>query len=326
MDHGPVSEALAEKIRLLRARIEAQAIPASKLDESLNFATWNIRDFGKTRRSKDGIHLIAEILYQFDLIALVEVRDDLSDLGQVMRLLGPYWKVVFSDFGMDRAGNKERVAFLFDKRMVAFTGLAAEADPPKKKINGVYTEQYNWWRSPYMASFAAGSFDFVVMASHIRWGSSVSERQEALKNLGDWIRKRTRNRNVLDRDWIIAGDFNIPKIGDPLYKALAGNHLVMPKQLEGVRYVNVAGAIRGGRSQKNYDQILHVKRVGRQTSNTAGVLDFASDNLMGRLFPNLDQKARTYQLSDHLPLWVQINTDLDDLRLDAAIQQNVSGQ
>ena len=39
------------------------------------------------------------------------------------------------------------------------------------------------------------------------------------------------------------------------------------------------------------------------------------------LFPDLDKQAFTFQLSDHLPLWIQINTDIDGFELDEIIQR-----
>ena len=35
------------------------------------------------------------------------------------------------------------------------------------------------------------------------------------------------------------------------------------------------------------------------------------------LFPRLTKQAMTYQLSDHLPLWVQINTNTEEHALRA---------
>ena len=71
MHHGDVSPDIAAGLLAIRKRIEAAKIPSSKLDESINVAIWNIREFGKKRRTKAAIHYIAEILGQFDLIALV---------------------------------------------------------------------------------------------------------------------------------------------------------------------------------------------------------------------------------------------------------------
>ena len=91
MRHGELSSELALGIQELRRRIDSADIPPSQLDDTLNLATWNIREFGRRPRHEFAIHYIAEILNQFDLIALTEVRSDLSDLLAVMDILGPYF-------------------------------------------------------------------------------------------------------------------------------------------------------------------------------------------------------------------------------------------
>jgi hypothetical protein len=143
MFHGQVSEAIAKGLLALQERIKDAKIPSSKVDETLNIATWNIREFGKKRRTEPAIHYIAEILGQFDLVGIVELRDDLTDLGRVLPILGPYWRAVYSDMIPDAGGNRERVAYLYDTRQVTFNGLAAEASPPRIK-KGPNT----WPRSP----------------------------------------------------------------------------------------------------------------------------------------------------------------------------------
>lgn len=127
MFHGKVSKEIAGGLLALEKRIAAGKIPSSKLDETLNMATWNIREFGKKARSEAAIHYIAEIFGQFDLIGVVELRDKLGDLGRVLKILGPYWWAVYSDMIPNPGGNRERVAYLYDKRVCTFNGLAAEA-------------------------------------------------------------------------------------------------------------------------------------------------------------------------------------------------------
>src|ERR1051325_11076050 len=161
MHHGDIPKSIAKGLLALQARIKAANVPPSKIDETLNIATWNIREFGKKPRSEAAIHYLAEILGQFDLIGVVELRDDLMDLGRVMKLLGPYWRAVYSDMIPDAGGNRERLAFLYDKRAVVFNGFAAEASPPRVKKGEEYLSDVSFWRSPYMASFRAGNFDFI---------------------------------------------------------------------------------------------------------------------------------------------------------------------
>ena len=122
MHHGEVSPEIAQGLLALKKRIDAAKIPSSKLDQTINVAVWNVREFGKVRRTPAAIHFIAEILGQFDLVSLVELRNDLTDLGRVLPILGPSWDVVYSDWNDDAGGNKERTAFLFDRRAVTFNG------------------------------------------------------------------------------------------------------------------------------------------------------------------------------------------------------------
>ena len=187
MFHGKVSKDIAKGLLALQKRIEVAKIPSSKLEETLNIATWNIREFGKKARSEATIHYIAEILGQFDLIGVVELRDDLTDLGRALKILGPYWRAVYSDMIPDPGGNREQVAYLYDKRAVVFNGLAAEANPPRTKKGTEYLADISWWRSPYLASFRSGDFDFVAFTTHVRWGDSDKACIAELDSLADWI-------------------------------------------------------------------------------------------------------------------------------------------
>ena len=130
MNHGNVSPEIAKGLKVLRSRIAKAKIPSSKLDETLNVATWNIREFGKKARSDAAIHYIAEIVGQFDLVSIAELRGDLHDLGKVLAILGPYWRAIYSDSLEDAGGNDERIGFIYDKRAVAFTGFAATCSSP----------------------------------------------------------------------------------------------------------------------------------------------------------------------------------------------------
>ncbi|MFX8110641.1 hypothetical protein ABTK99_20265, partial [Acinetobacter baumannii] len=62
---------------------------------------------------------------------------------------------------------------------------------------------------------------------------------------------------------------------------------------------------------KRYDQILQMPEYPESFTNAGGVLDFYRGDHTP-LFPRLTKQAMTYQLSDHLPLWVQINTNTEE--------------
>ena len=316
MDHGNITREIALGLRVLRRRIAKANIPSSVLDESINIATWNIREFGRRRRMEASIHFIAEILNQFDLIAVTEVRDNLADLARTLKVLGPYWRAVFSDYIADAGGNRERFAYVYDKRAVTFTGLAAEADSPRKKDKKTkeYLPAISWWRKPYIASFRAGSFDFILLAAHIRWGGKAKERIAPLTLMAEWVDRRRKERHAFDKDIIVMGDFNIPAKGDRLYQAVTGKGLRMPKALFGVHGSNLA-------RNKRYDQILHVPTLGDLFTDNGGVLDFYANSfkpLYRRV--NKTKKEFTYELSDHLPLWIQLDVNREEAKLDQIIR------
>jgi endonuclease/exonuclease/phosphatase family metal-dependent hydrolase len=307
MFHGQVSKAIADGLLELGRRIQAGGIPPSKLDETLNIATWNIREFGRRKRSDAAIHYIAEILGQFDLIGVVELRDNLEDLGHVLAILGPYWRTVYSDMIPDPGGNRERITYLYDQRAVAFGGFAATGTPPRKKKGTEYLPEKMWWRPPYAASFKAGNFDFVVIAVHVRWGNGKVKRMEELELLANWIDGKRREKFAVDRDLIVMGDFNIED--DAMLQAMTRHGLRIPVALVGKDLgSNLA-------RNKRYDQILHYSDAPNTFTGAGDVLDFYKGDHVP-LIRGITKQQFTYELSDHLPLWVQINTDIDEFRLE----------
>ena len=315
MEHGKVSKEIASGLLALQKRIAAAKIPPSKLDQMLNIASWNIREFGKVRRTEAAIHYVAEILGQFDVIGIVELRDDLTDLNRVLQILGPYWRVVYSDTIPDPGGNRERLAFIYDKRAAVFTGFAAEASPPRTKKGEEYLSEFSFWRSPYMASFKAGNFDFVLLTVHIRWGDSTEARRKEIEAVADWIEAKRLEKTKEDKDLIVMGDFNIGSRTDSLFKAVTKHGLQIPKALLGTHGTDLA---RG----KRYDQILHYPIYPDNFTNAGGELDFFIDAAhIAELFPGgMTKEKFTYQISDHLPLWLQINTDVDREQLEDIVR------
>ena len=314
---GTLPPHIARGLKVLRNRIdpEDERLPSSKLDETLNLATWNVREFGRRPREDASIHYIAEVLGKFDLIALIELRDDLGDLDRVLPILGPYWRVLYSDANADDPGNQERVAFLYDSRAVTPTGLAAEVDPFRAKgADGQWRSTMTYWRSPYMASFRAGDFDFILIGVHARWdakGGGDKSRIVELEALASWVDAKVKSKTCEDHDIILLGDFNTPKRTDKLYKALTGKGLRVPRSLEDAK-TNLS-------KTASYDQILHYSEFTNMYADKGGVVDFTGD--WRELYPASDFKGMKEtdfinQMSDHLPMWVQIDTDTDEERLE----------
>ena len=198
MNHGKLDKTSEKGIEELRRRIDKEKIPETILDKNIKIATWNIQKLAGNRK-QISTHYIAEIVSNFQIIAITELTENTKDLERIMKILGPYWKVIYSDVNMDNKGNGERIGFLYDGRIVEFTGLAAEADPIREynKDEKEWLPKLTWWRSPYLVSFKAGEFDFVMLAAHLRWGEKKDTkaqkeeaRRKALDKLADWIEDR----------------------------------------------------------------------------------------------------------------------------------------
>src|SRR5262249_51180324 len=157
-----------------------------------------------------------------------------------------------------------RVGIVFDRRAATFTGLASNAHGPREKVGNEYVGKVSFWRPPYLASFRAGNFDFVLLAAHVRWGGDDENvRLPELQLLADWVATREKERFTFDKDLIVLGDFNIPSVDSPLFKAITRRGLRIPEALLGTHGTNLA-------ADKRYDQILHLPKYTENFSNHGG--------------------------------------------------------
>jgi len=76
----------------------------------------------------------------------------------------------------------------------------------------------------------------------------------------------------------------------------------MPKALLGEHGSDLA-------QNKRYDQILCLPSEGRHFAGLGGTVDFYAGGI-AKLFPGewLGKREFTYEMRDHLPLWVQVRT------------------
>ena len=148
----------------------------------------------------------------------------------------------------DPGGNRERIAYVYDKRAVTFTGFAATATPPRTKKGSEYQPDRSWWRPPYAASFQAGNFDFVVIETHIRWGDSRKARLEEIGLFAEWVTAKRKEPTAVDKDILVMG---ASMSRTKRFKALTSYGLKLPEAL--------AGRDLGSNLERNkrYDQILH---------------------------------------------------------------------
>lgn len=116
---------------------QAELVECSTHVDSKNYvrlATWNIQAFdsaGYGFRSQESLSYIAEIISHFDLIALQEIKRDLTALNKLTKLLGPSWTYIATDVTEGSSGNRERMAFLYNRQKVSFRNVTGELTLPQ---------------------------------------------------------------------------------------------------------------------------------------------------------------------------------------------------
>src|SRR4051812_16175884 len=126
----PARRRAADRLLTLRqALAHGEGAPPARAFETLVLGTWNLREFDSATwdtRLPESYAYIAEVIDRFDLVAVQEVRADLKALEALRFRLGKHWNYLVSDVTEGRAGNQERLAFLYDTRKVTFLGVAGE--------------------------------------------------------------------------------------------------------------------------------------------------------------------------------------------------------
>jgi endonuclease/exonuclease/phosphatase family metal-dependent hydrolase len=334
---SPAKRRAAAGLLSLRRRLRKE-IPPRTVEETLLLATWNIREFGRNKmfgpRLDESIQYIAEIINHFDLVAVQEVKDNLGDLKKLIKVLGDWWEYIVTDVVAGSAGNTERIAYLYDTRKVRFDHVAGEVTLPEEK--GKY---WQLARTPFICTFRTGWRRFALVSVHIYYGESKPLDERRLKEieklsafLADKNTRRQKDDNGEPESIILLGDFNIFDTKDKTFQALENNDFTVP----------IVGKTNLG-DDKYFDQIafhdprnllwpkkrdLPIKNVPRTgvfrflecvfrdkdlESYDADMLETCPDK-----YPKNENKEkfyrnwRTFQMSDHCPLWVELRIDFSD--------------
>ncbi len=291
-------------------------VPGKVLDRNLLVASWNIRMLGNVspiwvntattspKRNLADVWALAEIISRFDVVAVQEVRDDLTGLRMICRSLGADWSFIVTDVTRGDEGNNERLAFVFDQRRVRLSGLAGELvlsarDTTRLKIGRQFA------RTPFLVSFVSAGNPFTLASVHVIWGDDVPQRAHEAAALADLLKLTVKDPSPetpddFRRKLIALGDFNIARTGDAGYRALVDNGLTPDPALANLP--RTLGETPGKTSA--FDQIAWI------APGELGALGFdrvASGNVVwDHLLPRDPAEGDgSFRISDHYPLWVE---------------------
>jgi endonuclease/exonuclease/phosphatase family metal-dependent hydrolase len=335
------------KIRIIKNLIMLReglsTIPDKLADKNLIMASWNIKEFGHTKqRLPESYFYIAEIMSRFDLIAVQEVKSTLKDLDIVIRLLGDDWKYIINDVTEGPEGNRERSAYIYDTTRIRFSGLAGEIIFWEELTKDMEVKQLK--RTPFITGFEAGWKEFAIINFHLHPGDDDEDtetRRQELELLLKTLEEKKKKGHLWTDNLILSGDFN-------LYEGAT-------KDDSNVQMINDAGffevqSLKGVKTNvsqtETYDRLfISSNDYFEFGKNAAGIdkgsvfllfdyvfklgdediyQEFMEDQYTGNkdtsepgFFESYFKNPwRKNQMSDHLPIWIELIIDSSDEFLD----------
>ena len=303
------------------------SIPARRYEANLLMANWSLRQFGNPGRiptdHKESLAYMAQIISSFDLVALQEVDRDLKRLRQLLYLLGPDWNVLVSETAPGMPGNRERFAFLYYKPRVEFRNFSGQVILPGKRLtSGEHIPAQQFARPPLLAAFRSGIYEFQVCNAHIVFGGSEPEdlekRLEEVQKLGMYLKDRSRHEEA---DMFLLGDLQMGTRESPILDTLresgvqVPDAILLPTNIKKDKYYDLIGYTSPARKRfpfhkkkpqvGTFDPFEFILRDGDEDQYidepafrefTAGVQDISM-----RFW-----YWKTYLISDHIPLWAEL--------------------
>lgn len=185
-------------------------------------------------------------------------------------------------------------------------------------------------RTPFIISFQAGWLKINLCTVHIYYGDDddegkLEQRRSEIEQLTRALADKAKGEFKFDNQSFLGvlGDFNIIGKGHPTMAALESNDFVIPEALKSIPGSNVA-------RDKAYDQIAfwkpdRVTGYARLKVLAADIFDFFEhvfkdeDEAIYRGEANNGLRDslkfetwRTYKMSDHLPMWIELETDFGE--------------
>lgn len=191
-------------------------------------------------------------------------------------------------------------------------------------------------RSPFLMSFQSGWLKLNLCTVHIYYGDDdeeekLEQRRKEIEKLVEALSDKAESEFKYDYESFLGvlGDFNIVGHNHPTMEALESHDFVIPDEIKAIPGSNVDQTMM-------YDQIAFWN-PGKRTKYAklevmgANVFDFFE-----YIFTDADEATyrqekdvnglkdssryrtwRTYKMSDHLPMWIELKSDFSEDYLDA---------
>jgi endonuclease/exonuclease/phosphatase family metal-dependent hydrolase len=260
-------------------------VPLPKVERkagTVRIASFNIQVFGEKKVSNPRVRsLLVEIIRQFDIVAVQEIRSKQDILPQFVDLVnagGRHYDFVIGP-RLGRTTSTEQYAFVFDTASIEIdrSALYTVADPDDR----LHREPLvGWFRVRGPA--AEQAFTFSLVNIH----TDPDETGRELDALADVFRA-VRGDGRGEDDVILLGDLNVDEA-----------HLGMLGQIPQIHWA-ISGVATNTRGSKMYDNIVFSRIATTEYTGRWGVFD------MIRQFNLTVDEA--LEISDHMPVWAEFN-------------------
>jgi hypothetical protein len=181
------------------------AIPARAQEQGyISIGSFSISELGSSRPNKDH-HAIADMIDEFDLIAIEDVQDKggAEHIKAIVDSMNASSGNPYSFFIIPGAGRGfpgyEGYAFIYH--------FPVTIDSAYNPAYGLKETQVPYGRKPGYAFFKAGNFDFIVVAVHLHW-SDLDIRKLETADLLAWMKEFADKSPNQEKDMIILGNTN----------------------------------------------------------------------------------------------------------------------
>ena len=202
-------------------------------------------------------------------------------------------------------------------------------------------------RSPFFASFQAGWFKFSLCSAHIKFGDDLGLRAQEISAVADALIKRAKSE---DQVHIFLGDMNIEEKDDEVMHALKSSKLTVPDfgptNMSGNRWFDQMAFTEKGKAGRKTRLLRHGKfdwrhsvfgphpkeealefsaqdiSEGKKRLSRQEILDHYEDKVTkirqdhGKdPYTNWAKSYKnwtTFEMSDHLPIWMELEVDYSD--------------
>jgi endonuclease/exonuclease/phosphatase family metal-dependent hydrolase len=218
-----------------------------------------------------------------------------------------------------------------------------EERPVEEALESGLTEVHQQFaRTPFVVAFQAGWFKFNLCTVHIYYGeesgAGLQRRINEIQRLVEFMADRQdRENDAVDNDparaenYILLGDFNVVSPEHETMQALKSEGFQVPPAIDGDKIRTPEDHFYDQIAVRVADPSFRVVTGGLVDMYKSVFRDMATDRrIYGPFMPPLDageeesdeelakryRKWRTWQMSDHRPLWIEIDTDYADHYLE----------